>query len=580
MTASHQATAFGTGLRRARGASPAGRLAFFEYAPDALVLLDSHGEAVEVSPSYRHLLGYGARRRCAMSTAELIHPEDLPRWRQSWSEVLAQPAGNAKVIVRARHARGEWRQVEVALINRLADSRIGGVVAVLSDTAPPSGHRDHLPLPDCSAEQHRVVALLGEMLARRGPSGQVLVLVIRLDQLHLVVRAFGRGRAHELLAAVLARLRSGLRDCDDLGMLDQDQLVVVCETQAGRRAAGALARRVSAVLSEPFHLGSDQVVLTASIGISAATSDSDAGDAARLLADADLAMSGAAARGGKRWALFDPAERSEAFREVTLPAALREALADGQFVVHYQPVVELDTGEPVGAEALVRWARPDGSLAGPDSFIAAAERSGVILELGAWVLQEACRTAAGWCAGPDGPCVAVNVSARQLEDPKLAGLVKAALADSGLQPARLALEVTESVLVADLDAAKRRLQGLRRLGVRVAIDDFGTGYSSLAYLRGLHVDTLKIDRCFVETLSGTRSDSAIVAAVLGLAEAFELDVVAEGVETETQAAELRRLGCPHAQGYLYGRPLPVDRAGTLLATHEPSSSSGQASRRR
>lgn len=531
------------------------------------MLLDRSGEAVEVSPSYPHLLGYDVAHRCALRTAELIHPGDLEHWKRGWSRVLEQPDGTSKVVLRIRHARGEWCWMEVALVNRLDDPDIGGVVAVIrSITEPKTGEKYPERSDGLGAlevlDHKGVEDLLDQTLARHDPSGQVLVVMVRLDQLHLIARACGRTRADELLDAVSARLRAGLRDWETLRLIDGDRLVVICETRGGTETGVDLAERVAGVLREPFHRDDDGIVLTASIGISAATSPG--ATAATLLADADLAMAGAAHRGGNRWSLFSTAERADLVREVTLPAALRQALADEQFVVHYQPVVDLETGEPVGAEALVRWSQADGTLAGPDSFIAVAERSGLIVEIGAWVLQEACRAAARWAPGPTGVgYVAVNISARQLEDPKLPTIVEAALVDAGIEPTRLTLEITESVLVADPETATRRLESLRKLGVRVAMDDFGTGYSSLASLKRLPIDIVKIDQSFVGGLGHDGRDAAIVAAVVTLAEAFGLDVVAEGVETELQAGELRRLGCRHAQGYLYGRPAPAGQPSAV-----------------
>lgn len=548
-------------------AQEAGRRVLVRYASDGLVLLDCFGEVVEVGLSYPRVLGYTPGRRREMRTAELIHPGDLDGWRQAWSELMTRPGKRKSVALRARHTDGRWCSMEVTLFNGLDDPEVNGVVAATRNLSRRDGdletedaERGALEFPP---DRAGLLARLGSTLARLPASAQMLVVVVKLDQLHLVARACGRDRAAQLLREVEGRLRRDLPGCDDLGVVDHDRRVLVCETHGGKRAANALAKRVAACLSEPFRVGNELVVLTASVGIAVA---GDRGDRpATLLEDADLAMAVASTAGGNRRVLFSPSERSDALRQVTLPTALRRALRDEKFVVHYQPVVQLSTGEHVGAEALVRWRQADGTLAGPESFIGAAEISGVIVPLGTWVLQEACRTAARWPAGPTS--VAVNLSSHQLADPKLPGVVKKALSDAGLEPSRLTLEVTESVFVAGPEVVIGRLQALRELGVKVAIDDFGTGWSSLAYLKRIPFDVLKIDRSFVTDLGKDKIDTGIVTAVIMLAQALGLDVVAEGVETEVQAAELVRLGCPYAQGYLYSRPTTGDRlAGPLAPT--------------
>jgi EAL domain-containing protein (putative c-di-GMP-specific phosphodiesterase class I)/GGDEF domain-containing protein len=543
---------------------PRRQAALLRYAGDGLVLLDEAGEAVEVAPSYTRVLGRAPAERQRMRTAELVHPDDLQAWRRAWAELMGCPGGAATVVLRARHADGGWRKTEVTFVNGLADPAAKGVVATIRGLgeAPcdPKAVRCEQPPPtaplDAPGGREAVVADLGDTLGGLRAGAQVVVAAIRLDQLHLVARACGHGPAGGLVEAAAARLRRGLRAGDDLGFLDHDRLVVVCETHGGKKAATSLARRLSRSLSEPFRVEEDQVVLTASIGIALTADPATPPEA--LLDDAEVAMGVATAAGGNRWSFYCPAERAEALNAVTLPAALRRGLAEEQFVLHYQPVVEMGTGRVVGAEALVRWRRGGEALVGPDSFIATAESSGVISALGTWVLRAACHSAARWPAGAgaQAPYVAVNLSAHQLEDPRLTSLVRKTLAESGLAARRLVVEVTESVLMADPEIASRRLGELRHIGVRVAMDDFGTGYSSLAHLKALPLDILKIDRSFVAGLGAERADAAIVEAVVTLARALGLDAIAEGVETPAQADELRNLGCPHAQGYFFGRPGP------------------------
>lgn len=531
---------------------PTPRSPLLRYASDGLVLLDRHGEALEVAPCYPRVLGYSPAELYGMRTLDLIHPEDRPSWEQAWSSVTRLPGNTASVPVRARHANGRWRLVEVTLVNALDDPAAEGVVATIHDPGAPEPWEGTHPASasEVIGDRNTVLALLGEALECLAGGAQALVVVAKLDQLQLVERAYGNEAATRLLLAAASRLRSVLRPHDRLGQVHHDRLAVICQTRGGRRAATSLAGRLSACLSEPFDLGGDHVVLTASQGM--AVSSRPGANPEALLGDADLAAEVASAGGGNRWSFFDPAECADALSRVTLPGLLHEALNDGEFLLHYQPIVSLATRDIVGAEALVRWAPPGGALTGPEAFITIAESSGLIMPLGTWVIQEACRTAARWPS--KGRSVAVNLSARQIEDPGLPGIVEKTLEEAGLEPTRLTLEVTEGVLVAGTRPARRRLETLRRMGVKVAVDDFGTGYSSLAYLKDLPVDALKVDRCFVARLGTSHADAVIVGAVIHLARDLGLEVIAEGVETVRQCDELRQLGCPYAQGYLFGRP--------------------------
>lgn len=547
------------------------------YASDALVLFDESGEAAEVGPSYTRVLGYTPAQRCDMRTAEVLHAGDIPRWQRAWSAAAARPAGRATVVLRVRHANGSWHWTDVTLLNALHDPAARGVVATIRDLGVDNGrHRPPSALAggpvDGAGGRRRALLALSEVLATLSSGSQrVLVLVVKIDQVDLVSRVCGAGAAAGLVAAASRRLRGSLRAGDRLTRLGADRVAVVAKASSDRRAAGALAGRLAACLREAFEVEGEAVVLSASIGI--ATISDPGASVEGVLDDAELAAATAFAEGGNRRRFAGPTDRADAMVGVTLPAVLRQALRGGEFVVHYQPVVEMGSGQAVGAEALLRWARPSGALAGPEDFIGAAERSGVIAELGEWVLQRACRDAVRWPGGSTGPlCVAVNLCAHQLADPRLTTIVRRSLGAAGLAPSRLVLEVTESVIMADPALAGRRLGPLRAAGVRVAVDDFGTGYSSLAYLKRLPVDVLKIDRCFVAALGTSSTDAAIVAAILALARALGLYVVAEGVETEAQAGELRRMGCSHAQGYLYGRPtaaVPTSIAGDAAVPPGP-----------
>jgi len=286
-----------------------------------------------------------------------------------------------------------------------------------------------------------------------------------------------------------------------------------------------------------------------------------------LLRDADAAMNHAKERGRARTEVFSGDLRNRATRRLDLDSALRRSLDHGELRLVYQPVVALDTGRPVGCEALLRWDHPEHGAISPDEFIPLAERSGMIVAIGAWVLDQALAQLAAWMAdgSPDDLWMAVNISARQLADPDLVSVITAALDRTGVAPTRLHLEVTESVLIDDLATTIERLDQLQSLGVHIDVDDFGTGYSSLSYLKRLPINTLKIDRSFTDGLGTDPHDTSIVHAIISLARALDLDVIAEGVETATQRSELERLGCDLGQGYHWSRPLMPDDLRAWLA---------------
>ncbi len=321
-----------------------------------------------------------------------------------------------------------------------------------------------------------------------------------------------------------------------------------------------VAERLHESLSHPFQSEGTVRFLAASIGIALADRDSTAAD---LLRDADAAMYRAKDLGRGLTAVFDPAIRVRASARLEATTALRRALSEGELRLHYQPVVDLADERLLGFEALVRWQHPERGLLGPGAFITDAEETGLIVPLGEWVLRTALEQSARWAATGTAsapPHVSVNLSARQLDEPDLAGVIATALEGSALPASALTLEITESVVMRDVLRNVEHLRALREIGVDLSIDDFGTGYSSLVYLKRLPVTTLKIDREFVDGLGRDAHDSAIVAAIIAMARALELRVVAEGVETPRQLAELRRLGCDAAQGFLFSRPVPAEEA--------------------
>jgi len=389
----------------------------------------------------------------------------------------------------------------------------------------------------------------------------VAVLFIDLDRFKGVNDSMGHDQGDNLLRQVALRLQSVVRPGDTVSRFGGDEFTILCEDLSAPDAKSQVvdvAERLLDVLQRPFDLAGDEVFLSASIGIALAGGAGERAEA--LLRDADAAMYRAKERGKGRWELFDEAMRANARQRLDTENALHRALDRREFKVFYQPVISLSEGRCTGVEALVRWQHSERGLIGPQEFIHLAEETGLIIPIGNWVLDEVCRQIASWQvlgSADDEFVVSVNLSARQLAQSDLIESVTRALERSGANPARLCLEITESVLMDDAETTMEALRSLRTLGVGLSIDDFGTGYSSLGYLKRFPVDSVKIDRSFVDGLGTDPEDSAIVAAVVSLGHALGLRVVAEGVETREQIRELVALGCDDAQGFFFASPQPA-----------------------
>ena len=391
----------------------------------------------------------------------------------------------------------------------------------------------------------------------------VSVVYIDLDGFKNVNDSLGHAMGDELIREVAAILTGAVRTEDTLARLGGDEFAILVEATHGSNEAVRIAERVLAALREPLDLGTARVNVSASVGI--ATGDvSSTGSS--LLRDADNAMYWAKGAGRGRYVVFNPQMRSAAAERIQLEQDLWAALPEGQFRLVYQPVVDLVSERVVGFEALLRWDHPTLGVVLPERFLPVAEDIGLISDIGAWVLHEAAAAAAGWQRQhPDvALSMAVNVSPSQLGSPDLLRHVREALVDSGLPPASLVLELTESVLVRDPVLAAERLRELRSLGVKLALDDFGTGYSSLSHLRQFAVDILKIDRSFVSTIDDKEAMPAILRGLINLGRTLDLEIVAEGIEEELQRTHLRDGGAGLAQGYLFAAPLERADAGLLL----------------
>jgi diguanylate cyclase (GGDEF)-like protein len=410
---------------------------------------------------------------------------------------------------------------------------------------------------------------LGEGMAGAAADGSTCaVLLLDLDDFKTVNDSLGHLSGDRVLVAVAERLRAHLRAGDTAARLGGDEFAVLLERVGGEREVLTVAERLVTDLRQPVAVAGRQVHARASVGVRLATGG---GDPDELLRDADLAMYAAKTAGAGTVRLFDATMHDRAVQRLDFEAALRRAVLEQQFTVRYQPVIELASGDVVGLEALVRWDHPERGLVMPGEFVAMAEESGLIVPIGRWVLHAACQAVRDWQRRfpLERPLfMAVNLSVRQLQQPDLVQDVAGALDATGLDPGDLMLEVTESVLVVDDEATIQRLRELRALGVHLAVDDFGTGYSSLAYLRQLPVDTLKLAKPFVDGLTMGAEQAALAHAIVRLADTLRLQVVAEGIEQEAQALELRAIGCPYGQGYWFARPMDQFAVEAVLVAEQ------------
>ncbi len=410
---------------------------------------------------------------------------------------------------------------------------------------------------------------LAHALARTERRPQhVAVLFLDIDRFKVINDSLGHGVGDQALGELSRRLTECVRPEDTIARLGGDEFAILLEDLDDADGATAVAERVAKALEAPFVLEGREVVVTMSVGVALNTRRPIAPD--ELLRDADLAMYRAKGKGKNRYEVFDADTGAPAIHRLDLELDLRSAVARDEFRLHYQPVVQLETGRVTEFEALVRWQHKDRGLLAPEAFIGLTEETGLIISIGQWVLTEACRQARRWQEQrPSDPplTIGINLSARQLQDPDLIGLVSRVLADSGLDPRSLKFEITESVVMQDAPSTLATLHTLRELGIRLAIDDFGTGYSSLGYLKRFPIDTLKIDRSFVEGIVTDPEDAAIVQAVISVAKSLGLSVTAEGIETEAQLRRLKELGCDRGQGFYFGQPLAAEIAFESIDRH-------------
>ncbi|MDT7547640.1 MAG: hypothetical protein QOE84_34 [Actinomycetota bacterium] len=540
-----------------------------QNASDIALITDAELVVSYVSPSLVAVLGQHDEGVVGTSLLGLIHPEDVARVQAAMHRFVVEDGRELSLGFRMRAADGRWRHVEQRVINLLADADVQGLVVNLRDVTEQyelqtTLHRAALEdaltgLPNRTLLMDRVQQAI-EREQAGGPSYSLLF--VNLDRLKAINDTFGHGIGDGVLKTVADILCALVRPVDTVARWAGDEFAVLLEDVPSKAEAEATGRRVTAALNTAMeHDDQPAVRFSACVGLANGPSPS----AEALVSAAEAATTRAKELGRGRMTVLEDCARDRVKEHRVLGSELATAVAAEQLAVHYQPIVDLTTGRIVSFEALVRWPHPARGLLGPGAFLPLADALDLQRTIDEWVLREACRTATTWQPGPAGPIsVAVNVAPAHLTSPGFADGVRAALAESGLAPEALVLEVTETAVVTDLPAAEQALRALGDLGVQVAIDDFGTGYSSMLQLRQLPFDKLKIDREFVRRLPQNRDDVAICASVISLASRLAVRSIAEGIETQEQAAALVALGCGFGQGFLWSPAVPEADARRLL----------------
>jgi diguanylate cyclase (GGDEF)-like protein/PAS domain S-box-containing protein len=520
------------------------------------------------TPSVQRVLGYGDDELVGVRLGELLGKTDEEGLKGFFSDVLAAAGATMPRDLPLRKKDGTVVRLESVFNNLLDDPNVAGVVVTARDVTERRALEDQLAHQayhdSLTGLANRVLFTdrIGHALERGHRRHNLFaVLFIDLDDFKTVNDSLGHAAGDELLVEVGRRIKACIRPEDTCARLGGDEFAVMIEEIASPDAALIVAKRILENLAKPLTIMGSPITVQGSVGIALGTGDQTANEITR---SADLAMYRAKSEGKGRYALYEPSMHEHVLERLALKADLQRADVETEFVVHYQPIVAVQTGDLVAVEALLRWRHPDRGLVLPGEFLELAEETGVVGPLGNHVLREACAQAVSWRrTGRPGLGVSVNISARQLASRHLPADIVAALGDSGLDPSALTLEITESTLL-DSEVVIGRLEELKLLGVRIAIDDFGTGYSSLDYLRRFPVDTLKIADAFVDELGTSADQERLVAAILRLGSTLGLGCIAEGVERPEQRDRLRALGCRYAQGSLFSGPLPAEELGTLL----------------
>ena len=544
--------------------------ALIQSSSDVISIVTPDGRIRYLSPSAFSVFGHEPDAIVGTDFRDLVHPDDADRVHGDFTRALE--AGDYAVAeCRIRHHDGTWRHTEMRMTNLVDVDAVGGVVLNIRDVterhaleAELRHQAFHDSLTGLANRTLFINRIEHTLLAAQRDGCTTGVLLCDLEGFKRVNDSLGISAGDAALVTIADRLRSCVRGQDTVARLGGNEFGVLLDRLSSPADATLAMERIMAVLRQPLALGGAQVELQPHVGVAVAIAGQ--GNADELLRNGAVAMHQARVYEGG-YAIFDPEMHANAIRRIEMESLLRQAIEQRQFILHYQPVIDLQSGRLTGVEALVRWQHPTRGLVPPMEFIPLAEETGLIVPLGQWAIAEACNQVRNWqreIPADEPIALNVNLSARQLRHPNIVRDIADALDDSGLLPGRLILEITESVLMIDTAATLSRLFQLKSLGVRLAVDDFGTGYSSFAYLRRFPVDILKIDKSFVDGVATEPTASALVDAMIRIGKTLRLETVAEGVEKPDQAERLKTLQCDLAQGYLYARPLPSETITDML----------------
>jgi diguanylate cyclase (GGDEF)-like protein/PAS domain S-box-containing protein len=536
----------------------------FEDGPVGMALISPDMRVAQVNGAMCRMLGYSESELKATSIVDVTHPDDVAADVEQARLLTEGAISSYKMEKRFVKKGGEviWGELTATLIRDHNGEMVYGLGMVQDITARKRAEDTvrHLAFHDVLTGLPNRALLkdrLGMALAQaQRQAGTVAVMFLDLDRFKLINDTLGHSVGDDLLRNVGAQLQKLLREGDTVARVGGDEFTLILPNMTDTKDVIKAAQRILRSLSEPRMLAGRDVRITASLGI--AIYPEDGRDAETLLRNADTAMYRAKERGKDTFEMYTSSMNQDGFQRLVLENSLRHALERREFIVYYQPQVEIASMKVVGLEALARWEHPERGIISPDEFIHIAEETGQIIPLGAQVLRMACDQSRRWQdAGLAALRIAVNLSARQFQQRDLVDSIAVTLADTGMPPERLQLEITEHVAMQDAEFTAATLKRLRQMGVQIAIDDFGTGYSSLSYLKAFPINTVKIDRSFIRDITVDASDAAITHAIIAMAHSLNLKVTAEGVETPEQLAFLREAGCDEFQGYIFSKPLPA-----------------------
>jgi len=544
------------------------------YDPDIIMITDDKGKILFVSSSFESLSGFSPDELYGRNADEFIHAEDLGQCRKILKELIHKPSDMPLFEFRVRHKEKQWVRLEAWVADFRKNPAVKGIMLHIRNVTDRKESQSRIrrhaffdvltELPGKRIFLDRVSQAVERM--RRIKDYRYALLFLDLDRFRIVSEGLGHIAGDEAIRIVASLLSGFLGKSDTMCRLERDEFLILLDAVGDEDSVVKIARDIQGLFSEPIHVDGCDIFISATIGIAYGSPEYRA--AYQIVRDAETALCRAKTEGKGNYRVFDSTMQEQAVKRLTLETDLRNALNRKEFVLHYQPVIDLESNCLVGLEALVRWRHPRKGLIPPMEFIPLAEETGLIVPLGIWVLEEACRRIAEYIRNltPDIPfSLCINISVRQFLQGDLLGEIRRITKESGINPARLKLEVTESIMMDNTRTILSALESLKNMGICLAIDDFGSGYSSLSYLHQFPFDTLKIDRSFVSQMGmADDKNSKIIQTIMLLASHLKMDVIAEGIETSFQIERLKALKCPCGQGFYLSRPMEAEEIQQLF----------------